>query len=150
MNLIVPATHHIDFNAKLIVTTWEGNATDIELIDAITQYQQDLQVNPEYIEFNEVADFSRVDSIKLTPEGILQVGKIAIQTDRYKAGSKLAIVVTSTLAFNLARLYTSYRKLDNNSNKEVRIFSNVTEAFDWAQPNCPQEGAAPQVTGLAE
>ena len=45
----MPANHHVDNNAQLIITTWEGEAYDIEFIGAIKKYQKDIQNHPDYI-----------------------------------------------------------------------------------------------------
>jgi len=127
------AKHLIDNENKLIITTWEGDAVDIEFIEAITKYQKDLQINPEYIEYNEVAIFCKITSIKLTPKGLKRIGRIASKTDQYKFNSKLALVVSSGTAFNLARIYASFRNLQNGTNKEIRIFKSELEAMDWAK-----------------
>ena len=129
----MPAKHFIDKEAKLIVTTWEGDAVDIEFIEAITKYQKDIQLNPEYIEYNEVANFCKITSIKLTPKGLKRIGRIASKTDQYKFNSKLALVVSSGAAFNLARIYASFRNIQNGTNKEIRIFKSEVEAMGWAQ-----------------
>jgi len=129
----MPAKHFIDNKNKLIITTWEGDAVDIEFIEAITKYQKDIQINPEHIEYNEVANFSKISSIKLTPKGLKRIGRIASKTDQYKFNSKLALIVSSGTAFNLARVYASFRNLQNGTNKEIRIFKNEVEAMEWAQ-----------------
>ena len=129
----MPAKHFIDKEAKLIVTTWEGDAVDIEFIEVITKYQKDIQLNPEYIEYNEVANFCKITSIKLTPKGLKRIGRIASKTDQYKFNSKLALVVSSGTAFNLARIYASFRNIQNGTNKEIRIFKSEVEAMGWAQ-----------------
>ena len=129
----MPAKHFIDKESKLIITTWEGDAVDIEFIEVITKYQKDIQINPEYIEYNEVANFCKITSIKLTPKGLKRIGRIASKTDQYKFNSKLALVVSSGTAFNLARIYASFRNLQNGTNKEIRIFKSELEAMDWAK-----------------
>ncbi|PLX78256.1 MAG: STAS/SEC14 domain-containing protein [Desulfuromonas sp.] len=129
----MPAEHRIDDTAGLIITTWEGAAVDIELIEAIQKYQDEIQLNPAYIDYNEVVDFRAATSIKLTPRGIQSLGTVAVKTDKHKRQSRLAIVVGSNLAFNLARLYVTYRNLGKNSNKEIRIFKNGQEAQEWAE-----------------
>lgn len=129
----MPATHHIDNQAKLIITTWDGDAVDTELIETINAYQSEIQVNPEYIDYNEVVNFSAVKSIRLTPQGIKNIGNIAAKTDDYKENSKLALIVSSNIAFNFARMYASYRQAQNRSSKEIRIFKNEPDALEWAQ-----------------
>ena len=129
----MPTKYFIDKEAKLLITTWEGDAVDIEFIEAITKYQKDVQLNPEYKEYNEVANFCKIASIKLTQNGLKRIGTIASKTDQHKFNSRLALVVSSGTAFNLARIYASFRNIQNGTNKEIRIFKNEIEAIEWAQ-----------------
>jgi hypothetical protein len=130
---LMPAKHYIDDETKLIITTWEGDAVDVEFLDALKRYQEEIQMKPELVNFNEVANFCNIDSMKITPTGLKSIGEIAAKTDSSKLSSRLAIVVGSGVAFNLARLYASYRGLQKNSRKEIRIFRSEEEAMEWAR-----------------
>jgi len=127
----MPAEHHVDNNAKLIITSWEGEAVDIDFINAIKKYQEEIQSNPNYIGYNEVVNFSKVTNIKLTPQGLKSIGRIASNTD--KKNTKLALIVNSNLAYSLARMYQGYRYFFKKASKEVRVFKRKNEAFDWVQ-----------------
>ena len=127
----MPATHRIDNESKVLITAWEGHAEDTELFEVVKKYQDDIQLSPEYIDYNEVADFRTVESIKVTPTGLKQVGEMGKIADKFKPESKLAIVVSSNIAFNIARMYASLRNAMNN-NKEIRIFKDFDAAFEWA------------------
>jgi len=129
----MPANHHIDNNAQLIITTWEGEAHDIEFIDAIKKYQKDIQNHPDYINYNEVVDFTKVTGVKLTTEGIKNIGHIASTTDINEVNRKLAFIVSSNLAFGLARMYEAYRSFSKNANKEIRVFKTEKDAFEWVK-----------------
>lgn len=129
----MPANHNIDSKNHLLITTWEGEAHDIELIEAIKKYQKDIQNHPDYINYNEVVDFSNVTDIKLTTEGIKHIGTIASTTDHIEINRKLAVIVSSNLAFGLARMYGAYREFSKKSHKEIRIFKTEKEAFEWVQ-----------------
>lgn len=129
------ANHHIDNNNQLIVTTWEGEARDMEFMEAIKKYQNNIQNHPNYINYNEVVDLRKVTSLKLTTEGIKTIGTIASTTDTKEINKKLALIVSSNLAFGLARMYEAYRSFSKNSNKEIRVFKNETEAFKWVKNN---------------
>ena len=131
----MPAKHHIDNKAKLIITEWEGDVIDIDLIDAIKKYQKDIQSNPDYLYYNEVIDFSNAASIKLSTKGIISIGQIASSTDHREINKKLAIIVNSKLAFGLTRMYLAYRSIEKNANKEARIFKKADEAYEWLQSN---------------
>lgn len=131
----MPAIHRIDDKAQLIITTWEGDATDVEFINAIKKYQTDIQNHPDYIHFNEVVDLTYISGMKLSTEGIKNIGKIAAATDNLEINRKLAIIVNSNLAFGLARMYETYRSLTSNSHKEICVFKNRDEAFAWVKKN---------------
>lgn len=131
----MPAKHHIDNKARLIITTWEGEATDIDFIEAVRKYQKDIQTNPDYINYNEVVDFRKITNIKLTTTGLKNIGKLASKTDKNKNKSKLVFIVGSNKAFFFARMYQAIRSFSRNSNKEIRIFNEESEAYDWVQNN---------------
>jgi hypothetical protein len=134
----MPARHEVDDVHRLIITTWEGDAVDVEFVDALIKYQQDIQVNPNYSDYNEVANFCGVTSIKLTPKGLKTIGSIAAKTDSVKNSCKLALVVCSGVAFNLARIYASYRNVQKKSTKEIRIFKDEVDAIAWASAEFKQ------------
>ncbi len=127
----MPAQHSIDNKNKLIVTTWEGEAVDTDLIEALKKYQQDIQGHPAYLGYNEVVDFRKVTKMKVTTEGIKNIGRIASQTDQNGTDRKLAFIVGSDLAFGLARMYEVYRGFTRKTNKEIRTFKNKDDAYKW-------------------
>ena len=129
----MPANHNIDTKAQLLITTWEGEARDIEFIEAIKKYQKDIQSHPDYINYNEVVDFSNVTGINLTAEGIKNIGTIASTTDQNEVNRKLAFIVSSPLAYGLARMYEAYRSFSKKGQKEINIFKNEKDAFEWIQ-----------------
>ena len=123
--------HYIDTSSQIIITTWDGDAVDIDFIEAIQKYQKDIQTNTEYKHYNELVNFSNTKSIKLTTEGIMSLGKIAASTDQSENAKKLGFVVRNNLAFGLVRMYQAYRSFEKNSNKEIRVFKSEKEALDW-------------------
>ena len=129
----MPANHHIDNKNKLIITTWEGEARDIEFIEAIKKYQNDIQNHPDYINYNEIVNLSKVTGFKLTTKGIKTIGEIASTTDKKEINRKLALIVNSNLAFGLARMYEAYRSFSKSANKEIRVFKNEKNAFEWIE-----------------
>jgi len=129
----MPANHYIDNKRKLIITTWEGKAHDIEFIETIKKYQKDIQNHPDYINYNEIVNLSEVTSFKLSTEGIKTIGQIASNTDKSNENRKLAIIVSSNLAYGLARMYEAYRNLSKKSQKEISIFKKEKDAIEWIQ-----------------
>ncbi len=131
----MPAKHYIDNEAKLIITTWEGEAIAIDLIEAIKKYQEDIQCHPDYINYNEVVGLNKVTAINLTTTDLMNIGKIASITDSKEIGRKLAFISSSNKTFFFVRMYKAYRSFSRNSNKDIRIFTTECEAFEWVQNN---------------
>ena len=129
----MPANHHIDHDTRIILTTWEGIADDSEFIEALDIYQNNIQNHPDYIDYNEVVDLTHTSSIKITTKGIKKIGTIASKTDQNKPDRKLALIVNSNLAFGLARMYIVYRSFSKNANKNIRVFKDEKNAFEWIQ-----------------
>jgi len=130
---IMPARHSIDKELQLIITTWEGEARDIEFIEALKKYQEDIQNQPENMAYNEIVDLSNMTNIKLTTEGIISISQIAAKSDRGDTIRKLALIVGSNLAYGLARMYETYRSLTNKSSKVVRVFKDKEAAYEWVK-----------------
>jgi len=127
----VTAKHHIDNNRKLIFTSWEGKATDTEFIDAIKNYQEQVQSNPDYADYNEVLDFTGLDNFNVTVKGVRKVAKLAAKTDRDGAARKLAIVAPSNSKLFFVRMYVVFRSYTKKSNKDIHIFTNESDAMEW-------------------
>ncbi len=127
------AKHQIDNETRLIISSWEGEAIDVDFIEAIKKYQRDFQTHPDYINYNELVDLSMVSNIKLTTTGLKNIGKIASKTDQVENKRKLAFIVSSNKAFFFARMYTAFRSFFRNSNKDIRVFTSESEAMEWLQ-----------------
>jgi len=127
----MPVKHDIDVKAKLLITTCEGVATDIEFIEALKKYQKKIQSDSAHSGFNEVIDLTKVTNIKITLNGIKSISHLALKTDNKNVRSKLAFIVNSKFAFSLVRLYKTYRSLDKKSNKAINIFNDEKDAFEW-------------------
>ena len=102
-------------------------------IEAIEKYQREVQSRPDYMNYNEVVDLSKGTNIKLTTTDLKNIGKVASRTDEAENKKKLAFIVSSNKAFFFARMYTMFRSFFKNSNKDIRVFNNESEAFEWLQ-----------------
>lgn len=123
--------HDIDLPNRLIITTWSGRASDDDFIQALTSYQQEIKGHRDYQLFNELLDFRHITKLNLSTRGIIELGRIAQRTDQPAVQTKLAIVISSTVAFGLAQMYITYRNLVPNSNKKLNAFKRYNDAFEW-------------------
>ena len=132
----MPAIHSIDYEAKLITTTWEGEATDASLYDAFKKYHSFLLNERDLLDFNEVLNFSDVDLQKLTTQGLIQLTQVAFNIDHDRTQvTRIAIVVNSILAFGMARMYEIYRSFSPKNKKKLRVFRELDEALTWVDQN---------------
>ena len=128
----MPATHKINHKKKLITTTWRGEATDRLLNDALQEYHRLLASEPALLEYDEIVDFSDVETRNISTQGLIQLTQLALNIDLDRSEStRMAIVVNSMLSFGLARMYEIYRGLSSNSKKELQVFRSLQEAKSW-------------------
>ena len=128
------ATHHIDKQKQLIVTAWEGEPTVQELSEAFKKYQNEIKSKPEFQNYNELVDFTKIEGFRLSSDGLRMLSFTASSFDKSVGYCKLAIIVKTTLTFGLARMYVIYRSLTSKK-KEIRVFKDKTSAFKWLTNN---------------
>ncbi len=129
----MPAQHTTNENKGLIITTWTGEVNDSALIKALSDYQRTIRSNPDHAGFDEIVDFSHAGPYHLTISGIQRLVAIATAGDVRGAKTKLAIVVTSQVAYGLARMYQAYRSFVPGGTKLLRIFKTQEEALVWVE-----------------
>ncbi|MFA7383548.1 MAG: hypothetical protein WC001_08860 [Desulfurivibrionaceae bacterium] len=128
----MPAIHKIDNDLKIITTIWSGEVVDGELIDALSKYHQDIRKSsPSYCFFNEILDLSTAGDINLSSKGIRILVEKSVTMDVQGVKTKLAIIVSTPIAYGLGRMYSIYRGLASNSYKEVCVFKNYHDALEW-------------------
>ena len=130
----MPATHHIDEQNKLIVTTWEGEPTVQDLSEAFKKYQNKIKSKPEFQNYDELVDFTKIEGFKLSSDGLGKLAQTASSFDKSIGKSKLAIIVKTTLAFGLARMYEIFRSFGQRK-KEIRVFKDRSSALNWLSNN---------------
>ena len=131
----MPASHYVDNKLKILVSTWEGDATDFECAKALKKYQEEFQNHPDYIKYNEIIDTRKVKKIKLTTKGIKYSSILASSTDQNEKNRKLAFIVNSNLAYGLVRVFITYRSFSDNASKEINVFKNEKKAIEWVKNN---------------
>jgi hypothetical protein len=130
----MPANHYIDEEEKIIFTEWCGEPSDSDLVEALNIYFRDIKNRPELDGFNELVNFSNTKGLKLSITALIELGKIASKFDK-PTDTKLAIVVNSSLAYGLARMYGIYRNHNPQSRKEAQVFRSKLEAMVWLESN---------------
>ncbi len=125
----MPATHRIDEEQSLIITEWQGDATDDELIQVCRYYLS--RVKSRYPGFNELVDLRNATSLKVSMSGLIDIGRIAASADDGIGERKLALLIRSGKAFSLARAYIFYRNMCRSNSKQIETFQVPEEAYAW-------------------
>jgi len=131
----MPASHFIDHEAKLIVTKWEGEATNTYFEDALRNYLENVRSSDECINYNEIVDIRKADPIKITIKGLLKIGQVATSNNAKENNMRMALLLKPGNSFSLARLYIFYRNMGRTDRKKISVFMNEVEAFEWAKNN---------------
>ena len=131
----MPAEHYIDDTSHIVTTTWKGNAIDSEFLESLKEYKNNIQCKPEYFNYNEIFDLSKADNIKLTINGLINIGRMASNTDHLFSHKKLTLIVASNSAFGIARMYETYRNMGISCCKTIRVFKNEIKTIEWASEN---------------
>ena len=127
----MPAQHRIDSQQRIIVTKWIGAATDDSLLSALQTYQAEIQSDDRYLGFDEIVDFRDVPTFQISVKGLKKIGKAALKTDHRRPGTRVAFIVSTSLAVNLVKLYAMYRNFGQMPKKYIRAFKKEDDAYGW-------------------
>jgi len=127
----MPATHYIDNEAKLIITRWEGEATDTNFEEALKIYLNHIRSDPNCFGYNEIVDIRKASPMNITIKGLLTIGRIATDTEINENNMRMALVVKSGLALSFSNLYIFYRNMGRGDRKKISVFVNEDEAYEW-------------------
>ena len=117
----------VDSERRRVVTTWGPLVTDASLLT----YQKAVWDEPGVNGFDELIDFSAVEEIEVTTEGLEAVAHLAAGMDDAAGRSRFAIVVGDSLSYGLSRMYEAFREMDEKSTRQVMIFKQREEALAW-------------------
>ena len=125
----MPAEHIIDDDRKVIITHWTGDLTDEALLAMIGEYNK-LKSQACYFQYNELFDFTGIGKLHVTYNGLLDVAELASSVEAH-ANARLAIIVTSDMAFNMARMYITCRGFFKRNEKTLNVFKYRDAALKW-------------------
>jgi hypothetical protein len=126
----MPITYQVDYTQRLVDARAYGVLTDADVF----QYQREVWGRSDVMGYNEIVDVSHVSSIDLeSVTRIQQLADLSAHMDPPRLPSKFAIVAANPLYYNLGCLYETYRALQAQSTKQVRVFEARAEALRWLE-----------------
>ena len=122
----MPITYRIDHERRIVIARGYGTLTD----DEIFSYQSEAWSGKDVIGYNELADLTLVLKIESpSAQRVQALASIAAHMDPKSLPSRLAVVAPGDLAYGLARMFQSYRELENSSTKDVQVFRVFSDAL---------------------
>ncbi|UCD23586.1 MAG: hypothetical protein JSW51_11165 [Gemmatimonadota bacterium] len=112
---------------RRVSTIWGSSVTD----ESLMEYQKTVWSDATLHGFDEVIDFRKVDEIKVTTNGLRAVATLAAAMDEPGTKSRFAVVVGNPLSFGLARMYETFRGLDDRATRDVAVFEDLAPALAW-------------------
>ena len=123
----MPAEYTIDREHNVVILRLTGVLTGSELLES----QQLLGADPKFDPgMNEIVDGSGITDHQVDPTTIGQLATVNL----FSKGSKRALVGSSDVAFDKARMFQSYAKHHGSA---IRSFRKLSEALAWLQLKDP-------------
>ena len=115
--------YRIDLKQEIVYITADGILTDDQLRKFLKKLLRDTDFHPN---FNRLADYRAVESFELTGTDVRRLAGAKGTTK--SEGSRRAFVVSSDLAYGMARMFQS---LADDSPVTIEVFKDMTEARKW-------------------
>jgi hypothetical protein len=124
----MPLQYQIDHDRRLVLCEAHGTLSGEDIL----RYQQEVWSRPDVRGYDELVDMSDVaDHIVASPEAMRELAGISASMDPSGVRSRFAIVAPQAAIFGLGRMYGTYREMSEQSTKQVGVFRDRAEAFDW-------------------
>jgi len=114
-----------DTERNILSVKMRGEIGGDDLVAYAEKAVADESINAETDDF---IDLSDVAAITATPDGLRRFAEILEDGGRVQNPGRMAILVTSPVAFGMARMFQSYR---GDSPIVIQVFRTVDEAREW-------------------
>lgn len=115
------ASYRIDKKRQAVFSLAAGTLTDMDCIRHRDRLLKDPRMDPSY---DQLADFSRVERVKVTINGIHALA----HRIPFGENSKRAFVVGHDFAYGMARMYQA---LTDHHSHELTVFRDMSKAREW-------------------
>jgi hypothetical protein len=128
----MPIDPAIDHEARRVTARAHGALRDQELFD----YQRAVWSRDDVVGYDELVDLTEVTQLTITSMSrSRELAALSALADRPDRVSHLAIVAPTDYLFGLARMYATYRGLQDRGTKRTEVFRSLALALDWLQTN---------------
>ena len=140
----MPLEYRIDRERRVVFATATRTLSD----EDVFAYQREVWSRSDLTGYDEIVDLSLVEDLVLSSgDRVRALAELAATMDVSGASSKLAIVAPQDLAYGFARMFETYRTMNQSGGKAVLVFRSMQAALDWLGLESRGEPASGSPTG---
>ena len=124
----MPLEYRIDRERRVVFAT----ATSVLSDEDVFAYQREVWSLSDLVGYDEIVDLSLVEDLVLSSgDRVRALAELAASMDAQGVSSRLAIVAPHDLAYGFARMFETYRTMNQGAAKVVSVFRSMRSALDW-------------------
>jgi len=124
----MPVSAVINRSERVVITTAVGRLVKSEFIEHI----RSVWTDPGLAGFDELIDATRADASQLSAKDLSDLVNSGVSHDATR-NSRLALCVSSELAYGLGRMYGALRETHAGNAREVQVFRDLEAAQAWLE-----------------
>ncbi len=130
----MPLEYRIDRERRVVFATATRTLSD----EDVFTYQREAWSRTDLVGYDEVVDLSLVEELVLASgDRVRALADLAAAMDTSGRSTKLAIVAPQDLAYGFARMFETYRTMNQSGAKLVSVFRSMRAALDWLGVEVP-------------
>jgi hypothetical protein len=124
----MPLEYRIDRERRVIVATSPRILSEVDVF----AYQREVWSRSDLAGYDEVVDLGLVEEIVMSSgDRVRALAELAAGMDAPGVSSKLAIVAPHDLAYGFARMFETYRTMNQSGVKVASVFRSMQAALAW-------------------
>jgi hypothetical protein len=124
----MPLEYRIDHESRVVFATAARALTEEDFF----AYQREVWSRNDLAGYDEIVDLGGAEHLLLAPgDKVRALAELASAMDVSGASSRLAIVAPHDVAYGFARMFETYRTMNQRGAKVVSVFRSMQAALDW-------------------
>ena len=143
----MPLDYRIDRERRIVFATATRTLSD----EDVFAYQREVWSRGDLAGYDEIVDVGLAEDLVVSSgDRVRALADLASAMDVPGASSRLAIVAPQDLAYGFARMFETYRTMNQSGVKVVSVFRSMQAALDWLDLGSPGEstGGNPSVPNV--
>jgi len=124
----MPLDYRIDRERRVVFATATRTLSD----EDVSAYQREIWSGGDLAGYDEIVDLGPAEELVMSSgDSVRALADLATAMDVPGASSRLAIVAPHDLAYGFARMFETYRTMNQSGAKIVSVFRSMQAALHW-------------------